>query len=539
MKDSNSPSRATEPVSRATEAMGRPTEAMSRPTENMGSAGGNYETGYINVGTVINGYQLTRVIADNTGEAAIFLASRESGNYVIKLYHKDKKPKSELLAIIKSIKSPYIIKVLEDGQFEGRYYEVLPYYAAGDLQKSAPLEDNFIINTVVPNINEGLNALHSQGIIHRDIKPNNIYFSNDRQYVVIGDFGISSMIKEGDKIVYDKVSVIVTNNARTIGYSAPETASGFVSKESDYYSLGVTLLHLATGSDPYEGMTDTQVLMQTLNYELNIPSSVNPRLAKLIRWLTVKERKKRWGYNEIKLWLNNKDNESYMPNPPRPDIKPYIFAGRELYELDALALSLAETWSEGVKHLYRGFLSEHLKQFGQDLASKGMDCAEERDKDMGLFKLIYIMNPGAPLCWRGEMFIDLYALSASITKDLPNVNQNYLDLLTGGALTYFLELKGFDRNLIATVKKLMELAATDPGFAYFKLARILSDNNEFKYEHQSFFSPDELANYLYNQRSRIDKIAADLLDNKDFLAWLSHLGFSEHISRWQQIYKNN
>jgi serine/threonine protein kinase len=536
MKDSNNPSRVTETMGRVTETIGRPTEAMSRPTEIMTSAGGNFETGYINVGTVINGYQLTRVIADNTGEAAIFLANREGSNYVIKLYHRDKNPKPDLLAMIKSIQSPYIISVLEDGQFEGRYYEILPYYAGGDLQKAAPLEDNLIINTVVPNVNEGLNALHSRGIIHRDIKPNNIYFSNDRQHVVIGDFGISSMLKEGNKIIFNKISIIVTNNARTIGYSAPETSEGFVSKESDYYSLGVTLLHLATGSDPYEGMTDTQILMRTMNYKLGIPSSVNPRLTKLIRGLTVKERKERWGYDEIKRWLNNEDVEVVERYGAKTDIKAYIFEGRELYELDALSLSLAESWSEGVKQLYRGFLSEHLKQFGQDLASKAMDCAEERNKDLGFFKLIYIMNPGAPLCWRGEMFIDLYALSASITKDLPEINQNYLDLLTGGALLHFLEVKGFDKKLISTVKDLKQLAAADPGFAYFQLARLLSDNNEFKYKDQAFYSPDELVNYLYNQRSRIEQIAAELLENKDFLAWLNHLGYARQISKWQQIY---
>jgi serine/threonine protein kinase len=529
MKDSDNPSRVTEMLGRVTEAMGRPTEAMSRATETMTSAGETIATGYVNVGTVINGYQLTGVIADNTGEAAIFLAKRKDNNYVIKLYHRDKKPKTELLAMIKSIQSPYIIPVLEGGKFEERYYEILPYYTGGDLQKSAPLDDNFIINTVISNVNEGLNALHSLGIIHRDIKPNNIFFDNDRQHVVIGDFGISSIMNQS-------VSVRMTTGSRTAGYSAPETAQGFVSKESDYYSLGVTLLHLVTGSDPYEGMTDIQILMETLNYQLNIPSSVNPRLTKLIRGLTVKERKERWGYNEIKRWLNNEDVEIVDRYKAKADIKPYIFEGRELYELDALSLSLAESWSEGVKHLFRGFLGEHLKQFGQDLASKAMDCAEERDKDLGFFKLIYIMNPGAPFCWRGEMFIDLYALSASITKGLPNINQDYLDLLTGGALLHFLEVKGFDGKLISAVKALKQLAQDDLGFAYFQLARLLSDNNEFKYEYQSFYSPDELANYLYNQRSRIEKIAAELLDNKDFLAWLSHLGFAEHISKWQQIY---
>ena len=49
------------------------------------------------------------------------------------------------------------------------------------------------------------------------------------------------------------VSVRVTNMSRTFGYAAPETSTGFVSKESDYYSLGITLLHILLGQDSFFG----------------------------------------------------------------------------------------------------------------------------------------------------------------------------------------------------------------------------------------------------------------------------------------------
>jgi serine/threonine protein kinase len=416
-------------------------------------------------------------------------------------------------------------------QRDGGYYEILPYYVNGDLERAAPLEAEFIINTVVPSINEGLKFLHDLGIIHRDIKPNNIFFSDDRRQVVIGDFGISSVTNQ-------KISIRVTNGDRTIGYAAPETAQGFVMKESDYYSFGITLLHLVTGFDPFEGMTDTQILLQTINYPLNIPASVPSRLAELIRGLTVKDRNYRWGYAQVQRWCNQEVVPIYegdTGNPARSNIKPYTFAGRKLYELEEFSLCLAENWTEGIKHLYRGYIADHLKQFGQELTSKGTDCAEERDQDLGFFKLIYLLNPKAPLCWRGEMFIDLYKLSTSISKELPQVNQSYLTLLTSGALQHFLQVKGFDSRFISLVQELEKQAVQDPDLAYYRLARLLGENPEFHYAGQTFSTPDDLVHYLYEQRSRLDQLAVELLANKDFLAWLYHLGYSEHIAQWQEI----
>lgn len=65
--------------------------------------------------------------------------------------------------------------------------------------------------------------------------------------MVIGDFGISSVLNKD-------VSVRATSMSRTMGYSAPETSNGFISKESDYYSFGITLYHLVLGTDPFAGI---------------------------------------------------------------------------------------------------------------------------------------------------------------------------------------------------------------------------------------------------------------------------------------------
>ena len=413
--------------------------------------------------------------------------------------------------------------------FKPKFYEIFPYFGNGDLQKAAPLDPDFIINMVVGNLNDALFALHNKGIVHRDVKPNNIFLNNDMKSVILGDFGICSILESG-------LTVRMTGGARTPGYSAPETAQGFVSKESDYYSLGVTLLHLATGVDPFLGMTDTQILMHTLNYKLEIPDSIHPRISNLIRGLTVKERQDRWGYEEVNGWLRNENVEIRTQTRTTADVNAYVFEGRKLYSLREFTLSLSEFWEEGKKHLYRGFILDWVKQFGQDLASKTMDIEEEeRNQDLGLFKLIHTINPDAPLSWKGDIFVDLKAFGEAINKKLPHININYLELMTSGALEYYLAKKGYSTELSEEVKRLTSLAKTDNEKAYFELSYLLGGTTEFRFKDRLFKDVDEFISYLYDSKEDIESISEQVLNSKYFFAWLDCLGFGDQIERWKAI----
>lgn len=120
-----------------------------------------------------------------------------------------------------------------------------------------------------------------------------------------------------------------------------------------------------------------------------------------------------------------------MVSPNMKDIRPYMFNGQKIYELDQLALALADNWEEAKKHLYRGFISKHLLQFGQDLTSMAMDIKEgERDHDIGLFKLIYLISPTAPLCWKGDIFRSFGKLIQLMEMSLPDKDERCFTLLS-------------------------------------------------------------------------------------------------------------
>ena len=62
--------------------------------------------------------------------------------------------------------------------------------------EAGALPINYIQNVIVPSINEGLHELHINGIVHCDIKPSNLFFSDDKDRIIIGDCGISGYIND-------------------------------------------------------------------------------------------------------------------------------------------------------------------------------------------------------------------------------------------------------------------------------------------------------------------------------------------------------
>ncbi|NUQ48275.1 MAG: serine/threonine protein kinase, partial [Phycisphaerae bacterium] len=104
-------------------------------------------------------------------------------------------------------------------------------------------------------IGRGLAYLHDHGIVHRDMKPGNIFYEDG--YVKIGDYGLSKAISPSHHSGQ-------TMSVGTVHYMAPEVGSGNYSKTIDVYALGVMLYEMLLGRVPYQGATMGEVLMKHL-----------------------------------------------------------------------------------------------------------------------------------------------------------------------------------------------------------------------------------------------------------------------------------
>lgn len=430
-------------------------EENVQQTIKMGNVIESSPQSYIDVGSVLNGkYKLTKLLTKNSAEAALFLCEANNKKYVAKVFLHSYEPKMEVIEALRTINHPNVIQLLEDGWQNERYYEIMPYFSRGDLLSAVPLKEDYIFNKIVPSVNEALRAIHEKNIIHRDIKPNNIFIAQDGT-IVVGDFGISSVLKEGQQIRQ-------TTQQFTPNYAPPEsfvTSSSFVSYKFDYYTFGTTLLHLVTNRIPYDGYTDMVELAGAIaTQKLPIPETVSERMRTLIRGLTLKEVSNRWGYEEVSRFIAGERVEIIEDNLSQRSLKPYTINGKTASTPKELATILTTEWEEGKKHLSRQLLRKFTKQINNDILSKTIDCEEESNTDLGLFKFILHLNGGEFFSWKGRRYFNLHSLGIEMHEHLPKINQRVIQMISSGALLYYIENYTNNKEFVQRFRQLTNVS---------------------------------------------------------------------------------
>ncbi len=527
---------------RPTQELNRSTEMPNRGTElhrETSAWDGKDSNDFIVMDTTKklgNRYRLQELLAEDTGQAYLYLCTDdENHQYVAKIYKKDKRPKSEIIEFMLATSNPSLIKILVNGEFEGRYFEIMPYYRQGDLSRHAPLDAKVIREVVIPSVVSGLKELHEKKIVHRDMKPSNLFFSDDLQRVVIGDLGISTKLSPGQ-------IVRATKQHMTLGYAAPELLSlndlSFVSKETDYYALGISLWHLAIGLDPFQGMTNDQIIIMTSTFKLPLPESMDPQLLQLIRGLTVKDRNHRWGCDEIQKWLDGESVAVLDSMDSVKSIPEYKFAGQSFSDLRILASAMSDNWIEAKSHLYRGVLSGFFQTVRPDLYATLADIADEPgNQNFGLFRALFVLDSSLPFVWHGGIqFESVQELGKAMMKSLPDAKTEFVEIVATGAVSWFMERKKFkDINLITHVKSIEKRVVTEPVLSLYNMAMTLTGAKEYILENNTLRSIKELVQCLEEQPSKRNEWSDDLIHDPLFFAWLEQLGYREQIGLWKSI----
>jgi len=190
---------------------------------------------------------------------------------------------------------PNIVAIYDMGDYEGQPYIVLPVMPGGDIEgliEKAP-EHRLPIEQAVgiaKAICRGLEFAHSKGIIHRDIKPGNVWLSADGT-AKIGDFGLALAV-DLSRLTQSGMMV------GTVTYMPPEQAmGGKVTAKADLYSLGAMLYEMMTGRPPFVGDDSVAIIGQHINTPPVSPTwhraDLPPALETLILQLLEKDPEKR------------------------------------------------------------------------------------------------------------------------------------------------------------------------------------------------------------------------------------------------------
>ncbi|MCD7885689.1 MAG: Stk1 family PASTA domain-containing Ser/Thr kinase [Lachnospiraceae bacterium] len=123
--------------------------------------------------------------------------------------------------------------------------------------------------SIALQISAGLEAAHNNGIIHRDVKPQNIMISTDGK-VKVADFGIARAAS---------ANTMTSGVMGSVHYSSPEqTRGGYSDEKSDIYSLGITMYEMLTGHVPFDGDTAVAVALRHLQDEMHGPREEFPEI---------------------------------------------------------------------------------------------------------------------------------------------------------------------------------------------------------------------------------------------------------------------
>jgi TolB-like protein/tRNA A-37 threonylcarbamoyl transferase component Bud32 len=164
------------------------------------------------------------------------------------------------IRIAANLNHPHILALFDSGEADGFLFYVMPYIKGSTLRERIDKEGELPIREAVRIVREVADALafaHSQGVVHRDIKPDNVMLAGN--HAVVADFGVAKAVSEAtgrDKLTTAGVAL------GTPAYMAPEqaTADPMVDHRADIYALGAMAYELLSGRTPFTAATPQAVL---------------------------------------------------------------------------------------------------------------------------------------------------------------------------------------------------------------------------------------------------------------------------------------
>ena len=181
---------------------------------------------------------------------------------------------SNELRLARKIAQRNVCKMFDLGEAEGAHFITMEYVHGEDLKSMIRMTGSLNVGAVLSigkQVCDGLAEAHSLGVVHRDLKPQNIMIDKGGNAKIM-DFGIARSLREKG----------ITGASMMIGtpeYMSPEQAEAKeVDQRSDIYSLGIILYEMATGRVPFEGETALSIAMKHKGEAPRDPKQLNPNI---------------------------------------------------------------------------------------------------------------------------------------------------------------------------------------------------------------------------------------------------------------------
>ncbi len=466
-------------------------------------------------GMYIGDWELTALMSC-TKQSELWFAN-DPDDYLCVVKVSSRADNSEVIERIRLLDCPNLAQVLDCGWEGGFWYEVYPFYRGGCLH--GKYEEDLIRKTILPGLISALAALHSIKIMHNDIKPQNIFWDEDRETVILGDFGCAAPANTRPA-------------AFTPSYAALEILlRDGCSRASDWCSVGLTLAALVSGKPLLQTNSAGEAM---LAWERGLRfQDASGKLKQLINGMIQSDPRKRLGPGAATKWCNEAafgaegrvsareedHHESITITFENPD---WIAA-----DIDTLLSGIVTHWDHSVFLFQQAKMDRFLSQFDKkwvDVCKKLRNLPSAED---ALFRLTLELTGKRSFIWRGALCRNLLDLE-TVWEEENTGEEDTIAFLQRGHVVYYLRTCGAEPRQIAFAGRLQEVSRVNPEEAIIQLFAALHGNDGLSWGNAVFENIRDLIDWLGRHTDTLDNEVSSMFESKRFGAWFAYQGM-EHV----------
>ena len=492
-------------------------------------------------------YRIKEILSSSGGEGVIVrcLSDNET-DVVAKIYNDfDYNNEDNLLERYKIIKftqndnaKNYVLPIIDEGLIEldqekALYFEIEPFCIEGDLYSYLSKKGSMTfeqIKSFLSDFIETLHFIHEHNVLHMDVKPENI-FKYKGNYV-LGDFGIARITNESGSDV-TQITHVGKNISGTPGYRPIEALYGRsyyeLTSAVDYYALAVTIAYLFLGKFPFkdeDGKFNSQLCQDCADHShINLGTKDGYLLLNnVVDGLYQKDAKHRFGYEDVKKWLDN-PNYKVQCGSYKDFVEPFKGTDGKIYKnCEELYYGLAENWIRAIYYLYYGLIAYHFKiNNDAELCIIATEIVEKeypdcnQDGDIALFEFcVKMFHDDAKLIWKGRVWDNLGELADEIEEASDEKIDFYINMLQKKIVSAWLkENKPFAEKNLKLITDIENASEEYPNIAIYWFSNIFSNKKAIKFDNMEFESIEQLILYIVENPCRFyfdNMILSQLLD---------------------------
>ena len=508
-------------------------------------------------GTILKGqreaYKVDNIICLSERSVTVSCSDRKGRKFRLKFYNGDTSITEEIQSALNKLPMQGVVLPVDIGDYSGMRFGVFPQINSTSTDLF-PVSISTLTTKIIPQLSYLINQYHKSGIILRDICPSHILYKPDEEKIAFSGFNNAALLRGKATITKEK------GYGQEHSYIAPEVAKYGYSIWSDYFSLGTTILTILKGRNPIEKVKREDFIKQLMSgivpgidvahlrttpFELY---SAEDKVSYLVLGLMIPNPKDRWGYGEIRCWLNGQK----IPLVQKGERvkyefdEPFSIGNLKCWNCKQLSIVLAKSdfaWTEDTVRRLIQFTNNKIPSLGDQIAKYVNDSSVTSSGK--LFRFIYTLYPQLDgLWWKGKKYKDTFDIVMNV-QNMTLSNNQVSEMLTNGVFSFFEDIR-FKINIgsgigISEIKEVERIERQEAGKGVQRFLMLFSSDSAsrcYEFEGSRYKSIYDFLLKYKNDGGALRNVSCKLLKSQSFQAWLWAKGRSEAGEEAKRIAEN-